>query len=805
MNESTWWTNFSSLRLTVPLILVQTLLIATINGQEYNLEIRVTGAKQAHRMELVNILVSPCDCGGLTNRDGFLQMKLAEGEYRVIASLIGFKPDTLWVSLDKDKVISISLETKDYNLSDILVLGKNASQNIERSVMGVQQLTANNIKLLPAAIGEVDVFRSMTMLPGVNSAGEASNGLSVRGGSLDQNLVLLDYAPIFNPTHLFGLFSVFTPDAIGGVDLYRANVPAKYGGRISSVVDVKMKNPDAEKPTLSGGLSFVASHLTLEAPVIKDKLNILASTRVSFNDFIFSKIKQLKNTRANFIDGTVKIGFKPNERNSFYFTGFSSYDFYELNISSRINTINSTSNQYEYATLNGTVNWLRTFRDKSFLRTTLVSGYYRPNIFFPQENSDNIIRFTSKIEYKSLQSEFSRTVDSQWSYSFGVQADQNILSPGNLRPGNVDGIDPVTLAHETSFELSAFAQVDWAPSEAVAMTGGLRKTHFLLVGAYDQANYLDRDNERISSITSYNEGELVKAYAGWEPRIGIRIKVSDNTSIKASFARTKQYFQNIYNSTTPLPTSRWKSSDANIVPQSGDTYGLGIYKNVNNNKTLLSIESYYRIIQNVLDYKPGADFFLAEFVEKDILQGRAKNYGVEFTLEQTDKNVNGWLNYTWSKSLRKFETLKLGNQINLNEWFNSDFDRPHVFNATINFHANEFNTFSFNFTYQTGRPYTIPNAIFGVSNTPVQIFLERNNSRLPDYHRFDFSWRIHNISTRKESRWKGDWIFTIYNLYSNKNAYNRYFGPSKQGGQGAYQITIFGTTIVSLTYSFKFA
>jgi len=277
---------------------------------------------------------------------------------------------------------------------------------------------------------------------------------------------------------------------------------------------------------------------------------------------------------------------------------------------------------------------------------------------------------------------------------------------------------------------------------------------------------------------------------------------------------TRQYLQNIYNSTTPLPTSRWKTSDAYLAPQIGHTYSLGVYQNIKNNKITISAEAYFRTVDNVLDYKPGADFFLEEFIEKDVVQGKARTYGLEFNFEKPEGYLNGWFNYTWSKSIRRFDANALSSRINNNEWFNSDFDRPHVFNGTLNCKANDFNVFSLSFTYQTGRPYTIPNAIFVIDNVPVPVFLERNNSRLSDYHRLDFSWRIHNISTNKEQRWKGDWIFTIYNLYNRKNAYNRYFAGkgnslganfiSGNGALSAYQLSIFNATVVSLAYSFKF-
>jgi hypothetical protein len=361
----------------------------------------------------------------------------------------------------------------------------------------------------------------------------------------------------------------------------------------------------------------------------------------------------------------------------------------------------------------------------------------------------------------------------------------------------------VELPTEKSFELSAYSNVDWTPSEKISISLGLRYTQFLLLGDFKEAQYDNEERENITSIISYNKGDVVKTYQGLEPRFGMRYKVSKNTSLKASYSLTRQYLQNIYNSTTPLPTSRWKTSDAYIAPQVGQTYSLGFYQNLKDNKIAFSIEGYYRTISNVLDYKPGADFFLQQFIEKEVVQGKGKTYGLEFSLEQTKGKVQGWFNYTWAKSQRKFYAEDPGNRVNNNNWFDSDFDRPHVFNSTINFKLNKYNTYSFNFTYQTGKPYSIPNAIFKVNNVSVPIYFDRNNSRLPAYHRLDFTWRVHNINTKEERRFKGDWIFTVYNLYARKNAFNRYFSGNV-GATKTNQIAIFNSALVSLTYSFSF-
>jgi len=781
------------------------LCLFAINGQSQNfdLHINVKDDSTSEVLEFATVSINPCSCGGASDENGIIELSLPIDSYQLISSYLGFQNDTTNVYLDKNMSIDIFLTSNGIQLDNVTITGENTRGNIERTVMGVQQLSISKMKLLPAAFGEVDVLSSLSMLAGVGSAGEASNGLSVRGGSLDQNLVLLDYAPIFNPTHLFGLFSIFTPDAVGEVELYRSNMPSKYGGRISSIVDVKVKNPSANKMIISGGLGLSSTRLAIETPIIKDKLYALASTRMFYNDFLFTFVENLKNTKANFIDGTVKLKYLANDRNSFYFTGFASHDFYQLDISSQITSISSSSNQYDYSTLNGTLNWIRTLDNNAFLRTTLLSSNYAPKILFPEEKSENVISFESKVQTQSLQSEYTKTINTNWSYAGGLQLYRITVSPGLFDPGSAEGLQKVELPKETSYELAAFINVDWTPTEKLSMSLGLRYTQFLLVGPYEQAEYENDDLENISNVVVFNNGGIVQSYQGLEPRFGMRYKFSENSSIKASYALTRQYLQNIYNSTTPLPTSRWKTSDPYIAPQTGHTYSLGYYKNLKAKNIVLSTEAYYRTIDNVLDFKPGADFFLQQFIESDVVQGVGKTYGLELSLEKTQGKAYGWINYTYSKSQRKFNAIEISDRINNNQWFNSDFDRPHVFNATLNTKLNDHNTFSFNFTYQTGRPYSIPNATFNVNSVLVPIYLERNNARLPDYHRLDFSWRIHNITTNTEKRFKGDWIFTIYNLYGRTNAFNRYFG-GLPGASRTNQISIFNSTLFSLSYNFKF-
>jgi len=518
------------------LLLCNWFVIFNVQAQDFELKVQVKDNSTTKAIEFANVFITPCSCGGTTGEEGIFEINLEKNEYQIVSSNIGFQNDTTIVLLEKNTLLEINLNPIDYQLENITVTSQRTKDNINRTVMGVEQLTSEKMKFLPTAIGEVDVLSSLTMLAGVGSAGEASNGLSVRGGSLDQNLVVMDYAPVFNPTHLFGLFSVFTPEAVGSVDLYRSNMPARYGGRISSVVDVKVKDPNAEELNLSGGIGFASTRLSAEAPIIKNKLTILASTRFFYNDFLFPQIEKLKNTKANFIDGTIKLKYLANQKNSFFLTGFFTHDFYQLDISSKINSVTANSNQYDYTTFNGTLNWLHTVGESGFLRTTLVSSDYSPKILFPQDKSDNIITYKSRIQYRSLQSEFSKELNSVWKYAAGVQLDQTTVSPGSLLPGNTEEIEEVKLAKENSLELSTFANVDWTPSEKVSLSLGMRYTQFLLLGAFDEAQYENLESESVTDVISYGKGEVVKTYGGLEPRFGARWKLAENTSLKGSYA-----------------------------------------------------------------------------------------------------------------------------------------------------------------------------------------------------------------------------------------------------------------------------
>ncbi|NMH87518.1 TonB-dependent receptor [Flavivirga algicola] len=799
--------------------LITILFIASIfnasysQNKEYKLSFKIIDQETGLNVDNAQILITPCDCGGVTDYTGSFNVKLVKNTYTINISYIGYETYSQMISLDKNQLLRIKLHKKEEKLSEVIVKAKKTNDNVESTQMGIIKLKALEIKKMPMALGEMDVLRGLTFVAGVNNAGDVSNGLSVRGGSLDQNLLLYDYAPVFNPTHLFGLISVFTPEALSSVDLYRSNIPSRYGGRVTSVVDVKVKNPYVDKFKLAGGIGVLSTRLSVETPIIKDKLLLITGIRKGYTDFLFPAFsKRLKDTKANYTDGTIKLLYLPTEKDQLSFTGFYSKDFYQLDFVSRIENINSDKNQYDFATLNGTLKWIHSFNDNTNLKTVLIGSHYTPKILFPEREVNNKIEFSSNIKYLSLISEFSKKVNKKVDYYAGTQLNQYKIAPGDLNPGTAQSIRPVSLPSEKNYELSIYANINWKPIKKLFLSGGLRYTNSFLVGPYTSASF----NENLGTINEtsfFSKGKKVKGYDALEPRLGATFKLGNHTSIKTNYAKTNQYLQNIYNTTTPLPTSRWKNVDFNIKPQIGNTYGVGVFQNFNDNTIEVGIEGYYRDTKNVLTYKPGADFFLEEFIQKDIVQGQGKAYGVEFSIKKNKGPINGWLNYTWSRSFLRSINEKLGDRINNNQWFPSDFDRPHVVNGTINFES-KYNTFSFNFTGQTGRPFTIPNGIVSVGEIETPIYLERNNSRLPVYHRLDFSWKVHFSKSKKNKRWSNNWIVTIYNIYDRNNPINIFYKSRedylanahlfRDSPLGAFQLSILDNPILSLTYNFTF-
>ena len=788
---------------------------ALLPAQNFRVLVRITDADTEDPLPYVNVQLANSPQGGMTDEQGTYSFTVAGGKATVLASSVGYDPVRLQLTVTADREIDILLSPVAETLETVTVSSDDASQRLETPLMGVERLSIQEIEFLPVALGEVDVFRGLQLVSGVNSAGEASNGLSVRGGTIDQNLVLQDGAPVFTPTHLFGLFSVFTPDAVGSVDLYRANIPARFGGRVASVVDVRTRNPTSDKLKLQGGIGLVSSRLSVETPLTRNKrLKVLASARVGLNDFVFNFFERLKNTRSKFGDGTLKLRYMADERNIFTFSGFYSRDFYQIDLINGFAGIAASTNQYDYATLNGTLDWLRLLNETTSVQLRLVSSDHQPAVIFPELNRDNDVRFDSRIRYRSGQLTLEHRTPSDHQLSGGLQLLRYALEPGRLDPGSSPTVLPVDLEDEQAVELSAYLENEWKATGALTVSAGLRYTRYLQLGPGTVRSY-PADQERTpSSIVSseVSSNGTMASYGGFEPRLGLSLQLADRTSFKAAYALNRQYLQNIFNSTTPLPSSRWKVSDNNVLPQLSQLYSAGLYQLLGNKGLEISLEGYYRSIDKLLEYKPGAEFFLNPTVETDLIQGEGKAYGAELSLKKTQGSLTGQVNYTYARAFNRVAGPTARTSINQGDFYPGYFDQPHTVNTSFTLDDGRTHRLSLNLVVQSNRPYSVPNGYIQTDALSSPVFLERNNGRLPLYHRLDFSWTIHNAKMKKK-RWVGDWTLTFYNLYGRKNAYNVYYQPRTSGRDAevfgnsplaSYQLTIFGAPIVSLSYSFKF-
>ena len=795
-----------------PTLLLLLLLCTRVSAQTYELRVVTQDAETGERLSFVPLQLKPGPANGTSNDRGEATFALKPGRYTLRASYTGYADYERAINFRATGSLVVALEA-GATLQTVTVTDRNDRQALQRAEMGVERLTATELASIPSVLGERDVLRSLQLMPGVTSAGEASNGISVRGGTIDQNLLLLDGAPVFTPTHLFGLFTVFTPDAVGGIDLYRGNIPARYGGRVSSVVDVQSRVPSARRPVIKGGIGLVSSHLSLETP-LGEKWSLLAAGRAGFNDFAFNLLRRLRGTKSRFGDATVKLRYRPGPKDILTFSGFYSGDFYQVDLLTSFGGLAATANQYAYLTLNGGAEWVRLFSDRYSLKSQVTNAHFAPELRFPQLDG-SLVTFASGIDQLSARTAVSRYDNAAHRWAAGLQYDRYRLRPGALDPGGNPGIQEITLEAEQAHEISLFAEDEWRPTPRFTVAAGLRYTHYQRLGPGEQRQYApgaELTEENLTGTAFVRRGGLF-AYGGWEPRLGLSYQLNRNTSLKASYARSRQYLQNIFNATTPLPTSRWKVADLNVGPQTADLISSGLSYVTGPGDYSFRLEIYYRRLRDLLEYKPGADFFLNPAVETDLLRGRGRAYGLELTAARRAGRLTGEVNYAYARVENQVNGASFGTRINRGRWYPGYFDQPHTFSANLTLDEGKTHELGFNLVVQSNRPYTAPNGFVQINGIDVPLFLERNNDRLPLYHRLDFSWTVHNIK-RKQKAWTGDWVFTVYNVYGRDNAYNIFFQPRDAGTPplgifggspfAAYRLSVFGAPILSLAYKFTF-
>ncbi|GAB3726043.1 TonB-dependent receptor [Spirosoma lituiforme] len=766
----------------------------------------VRDAKTGKPIQGVNIVVLNVSKGYVTAKDGFYVVQLPPGNYVLRFSHVGYRSKQDTISLQKTLFREVTMDDDAKDLEEVVVTSETPDRNVRKVEIGVSQLTIRSIRRIPPLMGEVDIVRSLLLLPGVTTVGEGAPGFNVRGGSADQNLILFDDAPVFNSSHLMGFFSVFNPDVVRDVTLNRGGVAAAYGGRASSVLDVKIKEPDAEKWSVNGGIGIISSRLGIEGPIIKNKLSFLAAGRASFNDFLFKLAPpNLKGTQANFYDLTAKLKYQPNEKNTITLTGYSSKDIFKLASDSLSGQeINASSTRFNYQTMNAVLRWNYFMSKQVNLATSVILSRYQADLSSP--DSANAFQLKSGIWHRQIKSDLTYTPNETHQWQAGISVIDYQIQPNTRIPGPISNVLPVDLAREQAYELAAYVQDEWKVNPAVAIMAGLRYSELLNRGPATVRTYQEngpREDETVAARQTYGAGKLYNSMGGLEPRLAVRWSVSEGKAIKAGYSRLRQYIQQVTNTTAALPTSRWHLSDMYTRPVIADQWSLGYFSNTADNAIEASGEVYYKMLTNAIDYRDGAELQLAEAVETQIVQGSGRAYGFEGLLRKNKGRWTGFMSYTYARTFLTMNSQYASERVNNGNPYPANYDKPHTLNVLATHRPTPWFSLSLNFTYSTGRPTTQPSAIARVGGILVPIYLDRNQQRVPDYHRLDFSMTFEQ-NPLKHKKNQSSWVFSVYNVYAHKNAYSIFYKLSPASASDAYKLSIFGTVFPSLTYNFKF-
>ncbi|MGV6831169.1 MAG: TonB-dependent receptor [bacterium] len=748
-----------------------------------------------------NIILPDLSDGSSTNEYGFYSITIPEGKHKLIISFLGFKTIEQEVVIVSDTKMNFVLEEEVSQLGTVVIEQNIEKTNIRKPEMSVNKLSSKTLKKIPVVLGEPDVIKSLLLLPGVSNAGEGTSGFNVRGGGADQNLILLDEAIVFNTSHLFGLFSVFNTDAIKDLRLYKGGIPARYGGRLSSVLDIYQKEGNKKQFKMNGGIGLISSKLLVEGPLKENKGSFLLAGRTSYAH-LFLQAAGEENT-ASFYDLNTKLSYRLNDNNSIYVSGYFGRDNFEFGDSFINNYGNSVTN----------LRWNHLFSDKLFTNLSLIYSdyYYGLNLAVRGfEWESHIINFNLKYDFKHY-------ISNNLKLDYGVNNIYYHFKPGEIRPDNTNsGINAEEFTNQYANEFAAYIDAEHKLTEKLTLRYGLRWSYFNRLGQ-DEFRIYENNNPLLFNeefqiyegaepidIESSSRGESLASFNNFEPRLALSFLLTDNTSIKASYNRMSQYLHLLSNTNSPTPLDVWTPSGPYIDPQLLDQYALGFYKDFKDADYSLEVEVFYKNIQNRIDYIDGADLIANEEIEQVILNGEARAYGLEVLLKKNKGKLTGWLSYTLSKSEQR--TPGRSNTepgINNGEWYNSLWDRPHDISLNTSYVLNEKWTFNGNFIYQTGIPTNLPIGQVEQLGITVPIYGARNVSRLSDYHRLDIS-ATYTPKSNVNRRWKSEWVFGFYNIYNRRNAASYSFEENRETGQNeAIRTSIFGI-VPSISYNFKF-
>ncbi len=766
-------------------------------SKEYTVNGMIRDNKNDEGIIGATIYVNELESGTITNELGQFSLTLPSNLYHLNISALGFDSESIELALVNDTTLSIILYDKTTQLQEIIISDEAVDRNVTDIAMGTNRLNIKTLRRIPPMMGEVDVIRSLMLLPGITTVGEGATSYNVRGGSVDQNLVLLDEAPIFNSSHFFGFFTAFNSNAIKDVTISKGGIPAQYGGRISSILDVKLRQGNNTRIKGEGGVGLISSHLLLDGPIVKDKTTFLLSGRLTYSDWYLKYLpgSRLQNSNAYFHDFIGRISHKVNPKNSIFITGYTSNDNFQF----------PGDTVYGWSNHAATFKWSNSINPRSFMVNSLVFSDYRYLVNGLQE--ENAFRWQAGIQYLGLKSDLTYNPDIRHKIDMGVNLVNYRVRLGDLYPNTAkSNINPFTIDPEISLEGALYYNHEYRVNTRLTIMGGLRYSHFTQIGPGTNYYYdpgMPKSNTSLVTEEYFGAGEIMSDYGGFEPRLSVRYGLAKNSSIKASYNRMRQYLHLISNTSAVSPIDIWKLSDHNIEPQVGDQVSLGIFKNLKSNVYESSVEVFYKNIKNNIDYKDGAEIVLNPNLETELLNGTVQAYGAEFLIRRNKGRLNGWIAYTLSRAERTVkgnfpeETINSGNPYPVN------YDKLHDLAVVGNYDFTRRHSLGFNFVLYSGRPITYPTGSYGISGFYLANFELRNQERIPVYHRLDLSLTIDG-SHKKDKKWHGSWTFSIYNLYARKNPYSIFFKARGFKVAQAYRLSVIGTAIPSITYNFNF-
>ncbi|WP_338732282.1 TonB-dependent receptor [Mangrovimonas cancribranchiae] len=752
----------------------------------------------------VTVYLKDTNIGSITNEYGFFSLTAPKDNYTLIISYVGYESYSQELTLNKDQKLNIELKASSTALDEVIITAEESEMvSIRKPQMSVSKLNAKTIKEMPAVLGEVDVVKSIQLLPGVTNNGEGSAGFHVRGGAADQNLVLLDEAIIYNTSHFFGFFSVFNADAIKNIKLYKGDIPAKYGGRVSSVLDVRQKDGNSKQFELNGGIGLISSRLAAESPLFKDKGSFLVAGRASYAHLFMPLIEEVEDDKISFYDLNLKTNYELNKNNRLYLSGYFGRDVFNL---SKI-----IENNYGNAT--GNLRWNHVFNDKLFSNLSFIYSKYDYQILLDFIELD----WTADITNFNLKYDLGYYVNNNLKLDFGISGLTYNVNPGEVKPASESSsINYLKLDEKRAFEGGAYIGSEHQISDKLTLNYGLRYSAFSRLGGQNITNYVNNqpviynsdlgiyERGEVANETYYSKSESIKTFGNFEPRLAVSYQLNKMSSVKASYTKSTQYLHLLSNTSSVTPLDVWTPSGKYIKPQISNQFALGYYKKFKDNAFALELETYYKHVDNRIDYIDGSSLIGNNNIETEILNGEARAYGLEVLFRKNKGDFTGWLAYTLSKSEQRALGGNAGGPgINNGDWYNTPYDRTHDISLTGVYKLNTKWSLSSNFVFQTGRPVTYPNGQYTYEGLSVATYSNRNEDRLPAYHRLDVSATF-KPNNNPDKRWKSEWVFGIYNVYNRKNAASVSFNQNRETGVNeATRISIFGV-IPSVTYNFKF-